>query len=304
MNKQLQELILNNLICPISKENLILYNQKVDKNGLVEEGELYAKNSSRYEIKNGCIDFVSTQLTKGESVYPLESESYVDKLVKNGWTYDKISKMDSLRNNINNLINFYVNNYAKGVILEVGAGGSYLKNRFIDSNESWVTTDYDIRADVDIRCDGQSLPFNENLFDTIICIDVIEHVTNPHQMIGELVRVLKPEGVLILSTPFFFYLHESPNDFTRFSKYGLINIFRSSKMKIIDLKSTGGIIATLGILVTASIVHIFHRFKYLCNLLLLINKYFQKLLEPIDLFINKNEKFSQGNFIILKKNNS
>jgi glycosyltransferase involved in cell wall biosynthesis len=35
MNKQSQELILNNLICPISKENLILDNQKVDKNGLV-----------------------------------------------------------------------------------------------------------------------------------------------------------------------------------------------------------------------------------------------------------------------------
>jgi hypothetical protein len=39
-HSKLQELILNNLICPISKENLILYNQKVDKIGLVEAGEL------------------------------------------------------------------------------------------------------------------------------------------------------------------------------------------------------------------------------------------------------------------------
>jgi hypothetical protein len=51
-------------------------------------------------------------------------------------------------------------------------------------------------------------------------------------------------------------------------------------------------------------VHIFYKFKYLCNILLFVNKYFQMILEPMDLFINKNGKFSQGNFIISKKNNS
>jgi hypothetical protein len=98
-------------------------------------------------------------------------------------------------------------------------------------------------------------------------------------------------------------MHESPNDYTRFSKFGLINLMENNKMCVIDLKPTGGIICTLGILVTASIVHIFYKFKYLCNILLFINKYFQKILEPMDLLLNKNGKFSQGNFIISKKNN-
>ena len=44
MNKQSQELILNNLVCSISKENLIIDNQKVEKNGLVLAGELLSKN--------------------------------------------------------------------------------------------------------------------------------------------------------------------------------------------------------------------------------------------------------------------
>ena len=302
MNKQSQELIFNNLICPLSKENLILKNLKVDESGLIESGELFEKNTNKYSINNGSIDFVYINAGKQDVIYPLEKQGYVDKLIKNGWTYDKISKMDLLRNNINDLLDFYINKYAEGVLLEVGSGGSYLKDRYFNSVENWVTSDYDIRAKVDIRCDGQSLPFKENLFDTILCIDVLEHVPNPHQMIAELVRVLKPGGVLILSTPFFFYLHESPNDFTRFSKFGLINLFQNNKMSVIDLKPTGGIIATLGILITASIVHIFYRFKYLCNFFLLINKYLQKLLQPIDLFINKNEKFCQGNFVISKKN--
>jgi SAM-dependent methyltransferase len=301
MNKQSQELIFNNLICPFSKENLVLENQKLDTNGLIEFADLLEKSTRKYSINNGCIDFVSIQGAKQEVIYSLEKQSYVDKLIKNGWTYDNISKMDSLRNNINNLLDFYINKFAKGFVLEVGSGGSYLKDRYYGSIENWITSDYDIRAKVDIRCDGQSLPFTNNLFDTIICIDVIEHVPNPQQMIAELVRVLKPGGVLILSTPFFFYLHESPNDYTRFSKFGLINLIQNNKMSVIDLKPTGGIVATIGILVTASIVHVFYRFKFLCNFLLFINKYLQKLLEPIDLFINKNEKFSQGNFIISKK---
>jgi len=40
-------------------------------------------------------------------------------------------------------------------------------------------------------------------------------------LISEFSSVLSKGGVLILSTPFFFYLHEAPNDFYRFSKYSL-----------------------------------------------------------------------------------
>ncbi len=279
-------------MCPSSKEYLLLKNQKLDANGLIETGELSGKNTHKYLINNGSIDFISINETKQNLVYILDKQSYVDKLIKNGWSYDEVSKMYLLRNNINNILNSYIHKFANGVLLEVGSGGGYLKDRFNGTIKNWITSDYDVRAKVDIRCDGQNLPFRDNLFDTIICIDVIEHVPNPQQMIKELVRVLKPGGILILSTPFFFYMHESPNDYTRFSKFGLINLIENNKMSVIDLKPTGGIISTLGILVTASIVHIFYKFKYLCNILLFVNKYFQKILEPLDLLINKNGKFS------------
>jgi SAM-dependent methyltransferase len=225
MNKQSQELIFNNLKCPSCNEYLFLKNQKFDEHGLIESGELSGNNTHKYFINNGSIDFVSINETKQNLVYKLDKNSYVDKLIRNGWSYDEISKMDSLRNNINNILNSYIHKFANGLLLEVGSGGSYLKDRFNSTIQNWITSDYDVRAKVDIRCDGQNLPFTDNLFDTIICIDVIEHVPNPQQMIQELVRVLKPGGILILSTPFFFYLHESPNDYTRFSKFGLINLF-------------------------------------------------------------------------------
>ena len=58
---------------------------------------------------------------------------------------------------------------------------------------------------IDIQSDGQYLPFKNLGFDSIISIDVLEHFENPEDVIKELYRVLKQDGYVILSTPFFFY---------------------------------------------------------------------------------------------------
>ena len=51
MNKQSQKSIFYNLICPISKENLILKNKQLDTNGLIKSGELFERNTNKYAIK-------------------------------------------------------------------------------------------------------------------------------------------------------------------------------------------------------------------------------------------------------------
>lgn len=45
------------------------------------------------------------------------------------------------------------------------------------------------------------LPFKKNTFDIVMSNEVIEHVTEPKQAIAEMSRVLKPGGILILTTP-------------------------------------------------------------------------------------------------------
>lgn len=47
----------------------------------------------------------------------------------------------------------------------------------------------------------QKLPFESESFDLITCLEVIEHLYNPDNLIEEIKRVLKPGKVLILSTP-------------------------------------------------------------------------------------------------------
>jgi len=49
--------------------------------------------------------------------------------------------------------------------------------------------------------DALNLPFKDHSFNRIICAEVMEHVKDPDQGIEEMVRVLKPGGLLAVTVP-------------------------------------------------------------------------------------------------------
>ena len=52
-----------------------------------------------------------------------------------------------------------------------------------------------------LRADVQELPFSAISFDAALITAVIEHVPDPKRVIGEVFRVLKPGGLLIMTSP-------------------------------------------------------------------------------------------------------
>ena len=51
------------------------------------------------------------------------------------------------------------------------------------------------------EADSRRLPFADESFDLVVCAEVLEHIVNHHQAVGELVRVLKPDADLVVSVP-------------------------------------------------------------------------------------------------------
>lgn len=101
--------------------------------------------------------------------------------------------------------------------LDVGAGrGMYtfdsLQQRFqrvvsvdIRSDHLDYLTTYKRRFGLDnivlVQASAEALPFKRGAFQTVLCTEVIEHLPDDRAGIRELVRVLSPEGLLVLSVP-------------------------------------------------------------------------------------------------------
>lgn len=49
--------------------------------------------------------------------------------------------------------------------------------------------------------DACSLAFDENMFDTVICVNSLHFIREPRRALSEMKRVLKPGGRLIAPTP-------------------------------------------------------------------------------------------------------
>ncbi len=52
-----------------------------------------------------------------------------------------------------------------------------------------------------VQGDGERLPFADGQFDCVICTETLEHVPDDRVVARELVRVLRPSGLLVISVP-------------------------------------------------------------------------------------------------------
>jgi len=109
-----------------------------------------------------------------------------------------------------------------------------------------VGLDVALGKGVDVVGDAHDLPFEGEKFDMILCTEVLEHLHTPHLAIAEMERVLKPGGTLILTTRFVFPLHDVPNDYFRYTKYGLRHLLQ--EWDILELKEEVDTQTTIAVL--------------------------------------------------------
>lgn len=74
-------------------------------------------------------------------------------------------------------------------------------------------------------------------FDVVVCTEVLEHVLNPFAAVAEILRVLKPGGILLASSPFNFRIHGPLPDCWRFTEHGwhaLLTGFVNTKVTALE----------------------------------------------------------------------
>lgn len=111
----------------------------------------------------------------------------------------------------------------KGKVLDIGSlnvNGS-LRELFKGS-EGYTGLDMREGNNVDVVANAHKLPFEDDTFDCVTCVETLEHDDNPFKTLSEIHRVLKLGGKVILAASGInFPKHEYPFDYFRYTADGI-----------------------------------------------------------------------------------
>ena len=144
------------------------------------------------------------------------------------------------RNALNN-----ISTRLKGRILDVGCGQS--PYRELLPVHYYIGMDKTAGSNVSVIGDALLLPFHNAAMDGVILTEVIEHVPVPGDLVKEITRVLNKNGLLYIAAPMTWGLHYEPNDYYRFTKYGIEYFLKQNGLSIVDISRIGGICSMISV---------------------------------------------------------
>lgn len=152
-----------------------------------------------------------------------------------------------------------------GSMMDFGCGSKPYRSLF--SVTEYVGVDYQGQGhsheneQIDFFYDGITLPFEAGRFDSIFSTEVFEHVFNLEHMLTELNRVLKQGGKMLVTCPFAICEHEVPNDFARYTSYGLKDLLERNGFKVLAFEKIGSASETISqLFISYFYLHVLRRF--------------------------------------------
>lgn len=116
--------------------------------------------------------------------------------------------------------------------LEIGTRYSLTREiRKLFPNSEYIGIDMEDGPEVDVVLDLTKdvnivdKVLNQKRFNTIFCLSVLEHCSNPFMMAQNITRLLNRNGVLYVSVPFSWEFHAYPSDYWRFTPEGIRILF-------------------------------------------------------------------------------
>lgn len=112
-------------------------------------------------------------------------------------------------------------------VVDIGCGNKpykkLIESRFPNKKITYVGLDYyTTDADINLDINSESIPMDDNSVDLIICTEVLEHLHNPFFALSEIKRIIKNNGISLITIPLLSPVHEKEHDYFRFTH----NFFR------------------------------------------------------------------------------
>jgi len=126
---------------------------------------------------------------------------------------------------------------AQRKVLDIGCGDRWVEGA-LPPGAAYVGLDYPPTVSLgyagrpDVFGDAHCLPFPNDSFDTVILMDVLEHLPQPDAAIVEARRVLKPGRPLVVQIPFLYPLHDEPHDYQRWTVHGVLTMLHRHHLDV------------------------------------------------------------------------
>lgn len=136
--------------------------------------------------------------------------------------------------------------HVRGRLLDVGCGtmpgrkwlaGHFTEYSGVDLADSRYLGDARLTA----VARAEQLPFKGGTFDTVLGLSMLTYLPEPGRMIGEAWRVLGPGGVLVLEFTQSAPLHDPPQDFFRFTRFGASWLLEQGGFEVLEIIPIGGL---------------------------------------------------------------
>lgn len=170
---------------------------------------IFAKYERDFFVCGACeLEFIYPQPTP-EEIASLYDQSYYDSWGLNGHEdATELMKHDTFNHKLDTIETFMP---GKGDILDIGCATGF----FLDAARQRGWNPYGVElseyssgiarqkigTDRIITGRVEEAAFNDAVFDAIIMTDVIEHVSDVHSFLREVTRILKPGGIISITTP-------------------------------------------------------------------------------------------------------
>lgn len=142
-------------------------------------------------------------------------------------------------------------------------------------------------------------------YDTAICLEVLEHVPDPFGAVREVYRILKPQGVFIVSVPHLSRLHMEPHDYYRFTQYGCRYLLESAGFQVDILDKRGGLCSFLGNQIATVLLGLFWRVPILKEVIWFLNSWLvTRLAYKLDGVLDPTGVYAMGYTAVAYKSES
>lgn len=116
-----------------------------------------------------------------------------------------------------------------------------------DGLAEFIRLDFDRHYRPDVVADVTALPFGNATLDRVASNSLFEHVSDPHRILAETLRVLRPGGVMVVVMPFVWQLHGYPHDYVRLTPQFFERACREAGFAdvVVDEDASSGLYNTL-----------------------------------------------------------